>query len=285
MALDMIIKALDDVDEAFRGEYAERDGKFVLDVIGVFSEIDRTKLQEALRKERDEHKTTRGKLGKFGENTPERFVELTDKTEELQLALDATGAENDEERAAKIEELAERKSLAKIRPLERQLKTVNDAMLGITSERDKLKAKERRATVLSSVLSPTLLKEVGVVADAAEDVELWALVNFEIDEHSGKVVSKDSLGTSGLSPRDVFTEMKAEGRRRHWFGPTQGAGADDGKGRESFQNNPFSQETFSLTRIGQLVKADAPKALRMAKAASGKGYDAMKYLPEELRTS
>ncbi len=284
MALDMIVESLDSVDEAFRGEYVERDGKFVLDVTGAFSEVDRNKLQDSLRKERDEHKTTRVKLKAFGENTPESFVTLTDKAEELQLAIDAAGGD-DEERAAKIEELAERKSLAKIRPLERQLKTVNEALQGITGERDGLLGDARRAKVLGTVLSPTLLKEVGIVPEAAEDVELWALHNFEVDEHSGKVVSKESLGTPGLGAKDVFTEMKANGQRRHWFGPTQGGGANDGKSGENFQNNPFSQETFSLTRIGQLVKTDAQKALRMAKAASSKSYDATRYLPTELKTS
>ncbi len=284
MALDMIVESLDSVSEAFRGEYEERDGKFVLSVSGAFSEVDRNKLQESLRKERDEHKSTRGKLKAFGENTPDSITDLTDKNDELQIALDAAGG-NDEERAAKIDELVERRSLAKIRPLERSLKTVNEALLGMTGERDGLLTDKRKAKILGTVLSPKLLKDVGVVADASEDVELWALHNFEVDEHSGKVVSKDSLGTPGLGPKDVFTEMKANGQRRHWFGPTQGAGAAGGKGGESFENNPFSQETFSLTRIGQLVKADTAKAIRMAKAASSKSHDAFKYLPKELRPS
>ncbi len=187
MALDMIVESLDSVSEAFRGEYEERDGKFVLSVSGAFSEVDRNKLQESLRKERDEHKSTRGKLKAFGENTPDSITDLTDKNDELQIALDAAGG-NDEERAAKIDELVERRSLAKIRPLERQLKTVNEAMLGITSERDGLLSDKRRAKILGTVLSPKLLKEVGVVAEASEDVELWALHNFEVDENSGKVV-------------------------------------------------------------------------------------------------
>ncbi len=284
MALDMIVESLDSVGEAFRGEYVERDGKFVLDVTGAFSEVDRNKLQESLRKERDDHKSTRGKLKAFGENTPDSFTTLSDKAEELQLALDATEG-SDEERAAKNEELAERKALAKIRPLERQLKTVNEAMLGITSERDGLLSDKRRAKILGTVLSPKLLKEVGIVAEASDDVELWALHNFEVDEHSEKVVSKESLGTPGLGPKDVFTEMKANGQRRHWFGPTQGAGAAGGKGGEQFENNPFSEETFSLTRIGQLVKADTAKAVRMAKAASSKSYDALRFLPAELKPS
>ncbi len=284
MALDMIVESLDSVGEAFRGEYEERDGKFVLSVTGAFSEVDRNKLQESLRKERDEHKATRGKLKAFGENTPDSISDLTDKNDELQLSLDAAGGD-DAQRSQLIEDLAEKKSLAKIKPLERQLKTVNEAMLGITSERDGLLSDKRRATIIGTVLSPKLLKDVGVVADASEDVELWALHNFEVDEHSGKVVSKESLGTPGLGPKDVFTEMKANGQRRHWFGPTQGAGAAGGKGGESYENNPFTQETFSLTRIGQIVKADTAKAVRMAKAASSKSYDAFKYLPKELRPS
>ena len=91
MALDVTVDSLDSVDEAFRGEYEERDGRFVLQLNGAFSQVDRDALQSSLRKERGDHKETRKTLNAFGEHTPDTIEALVTAGEELQLQLDAAG--------------------------------------------------------------------------------------------------------------------------------------------------------------------------------------------------
>lgn len=280
--LEVIVESLDNVPEAFHGEYVERDGKFVLELKGAFSQIDRDALQGSLRKERADHKDTRGKLTAFGEHTPETIETLVTAGEDLQLQLDASGG-TDEERLKKIDELAERKSLARIKPIERKLEALNLEFGTVTGERDKLLGEKATNKIIAAVTDPAVLKEAGLVPEAVEDVKLWALANFEIDEHSGKVVSRDTLGTPGLTPKDVYGDMKTNNQRRHWFGPTTGAGAGGGRAGDSFDKNPFAQETFSLTNIGKAVQADPARAVRMAKAATTKDRDALKFLPASIR--
>ena len=282
--LTVIVDSVDDLPAEVREHYKERDGKYVLELDGAFSQMDRDALQTSLQKERGEHKETKKRLSAFGSHTPESIEELTTKIDDLQLQIDTHGADGEEERNAKIEELAERRALAKIRPLERQLKQVQEEFTGVVGERDNLIQDKRRNTIKGAVLNPALLKEAGIVEDAAPDVELWALSNFEVDD-SGNVVSRDTLGTPGLSPKDVFADMRTAGQRRHWFGATKGGGAAGGRSGEQFDNNPFSQTTFSLTNIARIVKTDPQRAIRMAKAACSKDYDAMKYLPPALRSA
>lgn len=282
MALDVVVESLDNVPEAIREEYVERDGRYVLELNGAFSVEDRDRLQGALKKERDEHKSTKERLRSYGELTPEKASELNGRIEELELQIEANGSEDDEARQKKIDELAERRALARVKPVERQLKSLQDELQNIAGERDQLRAEKTRAKIVGSVTSPALLKELGVNSDAVEDIELWALHNFEIDD-DGNTVSKETLGTPGLSPKDVFADMKQQGKRRHWFGPTVGAGAGGGRPGDSFEKNPFAAETFSLTRIAQAVKQDPRRAVRMAKAANTKDHNALKFLPKALR--
>jgi len=148
---------------------------------------------------------------------------------------------------------------------------------------DSLLGERRTSKIVGTVADPGLLKDAGIVPDAVEDIKLWALHNFDVDD-DGNVVSKETLGTPGLSPKEVYADLKSQGMRRHWFGITKGAGAGGGKPGESFGDNPFEKGKFNLTKIGAIVRQDPKKAVRMAKAASKDGYDATKHLPKELRS-
>jgi len=284
MALNVIVESLDEIPEAIRDEYQETDdGKYVLQLNGAFSQVDRDKLQTALKKERDSHKETRERLKGFGDITPDRVGELEQQIEELNVQLEAAGADNDEERQKKLDELAERRALAKTKPLERQLNELTKERDSIIAERDSLLGERRTSKIVGTVADPGLLKDAGIVPDAVEDIKLWALHNFDVDD-DGNVVSKETLGTPGLSPKEVYADLKSQGMRRHWFGITKGAGAGGGKPGEPFGDNPFEKGKFNLTKIGAIVRQDPKKAVRMAKAASKDGYDATKHLPKELRS-
>jgi len=282
MALKFELDSIDDLPEAVQAEYTEKDGKYVLNVEGAFTAEDRNKLQKALGKERDEHKATKASLKKYGDLKPETIEELRSKNEELTLQIETLGAGDEAERNKKIDELAERRALARVKPLERQITELRTANEALTGQVNTFVGRERTSKIVDAVANPALLKDLGIVPDAIDDIKLWGQAHFDVDE-AGNVVSKESLGTPGLAPKDVFGDMKTNGQRRHWFGTTSGAGAGGGKGGESFTENPFAQKSFNLTKIGLLVKQDPQKAARMAKAATTASWDGMKYLPQALR--
>lgn len=284
MALEMILESLDELDEVLHEHYIERDGHWELEANGAKSQTDVDKLNGALTKERTEHKATKVALKAFGENTPETFEEIVAKNEDLTLQIEAAGTEDAEEREKRVNDLAENRALAKLKPVERELKRVQDALSEVTGERDNLRTATTRTKIQGTVTKAALDKEVGIQKEAMEDVALFGAHAFEENE-LGDVVSKDGIPglIPGMTPKEAFLEMKSNSMRKLWFGDTKGAGAGGGKGGESFGDNPFKESTFNFTKIAQITASDPEKAKRMARAAHSKDWDAMKYLPTSLK--
>lgn len=284
MALEMILESLDDLDESLHEHYLERDGHWELEANGAKSQTDIDKLNKALTQERLEHKAVKVKIKAYGENTPDSIEELTAKNEDLTLQLEAAGTDDAEEREKRINDLAESRALARLKPVERELKRATDALGEITGERDVLQADKLRRTITESVLTGATDKEVGVQKEAMDDVALFGSHAFEVGE-LGDVITKEGIPglIPGMSPKEAFLEMKANGMRRLWFGQTKGSGASGGKGGESFADNPFKKESFNLTNIGKITQQDPQRAKRMARAAHTGDWDAMRFLPASLK--
>ncbi len=284
MALEMILESLEDLDESLHEHYLERDGHWELEANGAKSQTDVDKLNGALAKERTEHKTLKVKIKAYGEYTPDSIEELVAKNEDLTLQVEAAGTDDAEEREKRVNDLAESRAVAKLKPVERELKRAQDTLSEVTGERDKLRTATTRSKIQKAVTDAALDKEVGIQKDAMEDVALFSSHAFEENE-LGEVVSKDGISgiIPGMTPKEAFLEMKSNSMRKLWFGETKGAGAGGGKGGESFGDNPFKEENFNFTRIAQITGSDPEKAKRMARAAHTKDWNAMKYLPASLR--
>lgn len=89
MGLKYAVEDINEVDEPLRGNYVERDGRYVLDVEGVVSEDEVSGLKSALEKERENAKTAKTEAAK-----------QRDKLEALRTERDKLldGAGGDEER-------------------------------------------------------------------------------------------------------------------------------------------------------------------------------------------
>ncbi len=277
MAFQFQVDSLDDIPEGNREHYVERNGKFEIQVEGLKTQGDVDRVMESLRKERVDHDQAKARARGFGDHTPEGIETLTAQLEDAKLLLDAAkkdGGANEED----IEKLVESRTLQRVRPLERQIKKLGEEVSSLTGSNSTLVAEKRSSAILKSVLDAATVKEVGVSPDALPDVELWAERVFEVGEDS-RVLSKDGMGvTPGLTPKEVFTDMKAGGQRRHWFGATVGAGASGGAGGDAGAN-PFQKgKTYNLTRAAQLTRSDPARAKRLAKAAGRE-----ELLPKSLR--
>lgn len=265
MSLKPVIEKLDDVDEAFRGEYKEHkaEGKtvYVLDIEGP---IDPHPAAKALKDEngrrRIENTQLAAKVKKFevlGDRDPTEILAELDKVEEYKLA--AEGKLDD----AKINGIVETRIKTKLAPLERELGTLRTTV----AEKDKViegyTQKERTRMISGSVSKAA--REMKVVDSAIEDVELYGDRLFEVQE-DGSVVTKDGVGvTPGLTPKQWLEDMQA--KRPHWFGTTQGGGAGGGKGGGAGGPNPWSSDTWNLTEQGNILRSDRARAERLAKAA------------------
>jgi hypothetical protein len=277
MALDMIVKSLDEVDESLHEHYTKRDDVFQLDAKGVFSEVDRNKLTKSLGSEREDHKETKKRLAVFGDLDAESFGTLVSEHEQRGLEIETFGKDGKNDPEAQ-DRLIESRVRAKMGPHERELKV-------ITKERDTLKTENvglvREATegeIKRTVLKAFGKKDLGTNPDAKEDVELWSERVFEKDD-SGKIVSKDGVGvTPGLAPADVFKDMRDNGQRPLWFGETVGGGAKGSSRTKDQGDNPFKKNKEgrpnNMQACSAVITADRARARRLAKKA-----EVLEYFP------
>jgi hypothetical protein len=275
--LNMIVDSLDELPEDVRAEYEERDGKFQLQVSGAFSKIDRDKLTESLRKERDISKTAGAGVKAFGTWTPETIHTLEGERDQLSIELAASkkeGGPTDED----IDKIVEARVVARLAPVERKLNQSTELVQSLTGERDSLAKAQTKGKILRAVVGAFGAKDLGANPDASVDVELWAAGNFEVDD-DGKVVSKDGPGiVPGLNPGEVFKDMRDNNQRPHWFGRTVGAGAsgsDGGKnndGDNPFKINKDTGRPVNFTQASAMVRDDPARAKRLAQAAGAQRF-------------
>lgn len=263
MPIPQTLEKLDDIPETFRDSYKEVDGKYVLATVpGFKAQSDFEKVNEALRKEREDHKGTKTKYSVFGDKTPDDILAQLDRIDELEAA--AKGKLNEEQ----ISELVEKRLKPKLAPIERELGTYKTKLAEAESKIGEYTAKERQRAITDAVRE-AIGKSDGFQSAAVEDALLLAERVLEIDE-SGAVVTRDGVGvTPGVAPGVWLTEIQT--KRPHWWGPTQGGGARGGTGSGvSGGKNPFSAEHWNLTEQGRLIQANRANAEQLAKAAGTK---------------
>jgi hypothetical protein len=259
MRLKAILDTLEGLPEHFHELYTEKNGKFELTGIdGVKTQADVDRVNEALRKERADHKKTKERADAWGELNPDDVLPKLDRIEELEAA--AKGKIDEK----KIDEIVEGRVKSKMAPLERE-------KAKLVAERDQLaasvaeyQAKDRQRTIHDAVRKAAT--EGKVVATAVDDVLLLAERLFDVSE-DGKVVTRDNVGvTPGVEPSVWLTETQE--KRPHWWGPSAGGGAQGSKGGGmGGGSNPFSREHWNMTEQGRILRENPARAEQLAKSA------------------
>jgi hypothetical protein len=262
----------DDVPEAFKSLYTEKDGKFHLTgVEGMKTDGDVAKLTGALNKERSDHKklrdSIRGALGIAQTDPLPNFEEIRtklDSVDELQAQVEAAG---DPKNAKKIEELVDAKVKAKLAPVEKELNTARE-QLGLKDKTIGELTTEKRTRKVQDTVREHAAK-LKLLPEAMDDAFMYAQHLFEEDD-SGALVMKEGTGfTQGTDVNFWLTEMQS--KKPHWWPASEGGGAGGkGGGKVDTTPNPFSHENWNMTLQGQMINTDRVKAERMAAAAGTK---------------
>jgi len=262
MALNVIHDSADDIPEAFRELYTEREGKHVLTGIGgVKTQADIDRMRTGLDKEREEHRETRDKLNRWKDLDHDDVVSKLDRFKELEIA--AKG--NKEEMDAKLEELTEARIGSRLAPVERENRTMKEQLETVTGQLEAMKANEKRRAITDEVMS--VAGEMKVISGALDDMKLLAGAVFEVTE-DGKVMTKENdFGiTPGLSP-DVWLQEMQE-KRPHWWPVSEGGGSK-GSGPVSLggKSNPWSREGWNITEQGRVIREHGEeKAQQLARS-------------------
>lgn len=257
-----------EVTEAFRELYTERNGQFELTgITGIKTQGDVDRLQTALNNEKTAHKATKDRLRPLsfgGQSVVEMnddqirtAVEAFDGYDELKTRAD--GKIDDE----KISQIVESRLKSKLAPIEREKKTLEDKFKEASERVTTFEQRERQRTIADKVREVTTA--ANLLPSAVADALMYAGQVFEVTE-DGRVITKDKVGvTPGVEP-DVWL-MEIKPTKEHWWPESQGGGARGGKGGGISGDNPWSEKGWNVTRQGDAVRADRSKAEQMAKAA------------------
>lgn len=270
MALKAILDNLDSVDEALRGEYTEKDGKFYLQVEGIAAHPDVTALKSALdrvRTEKTELKTKYDALEAKSKEIPEEFT--LDRWHEL-LALDDVDPNDPEAKKKRKEKEDERLGQMK-RNFEQQitnLKAKYDTDIAlkdtlIDSERT-LRAKDQKELALDKAMDKTNVDPK--FREAVKALHRDNIKHSVEDDGSIRIYVQTDLGE--VEPASFLDSWaNTDGGKPFIATPTgpMGKGGNDKTG--TFANNPFAANSWNKTQQAHLRESDAAKAERMAKAA------------------
>lgn len=266
--IEISYDSMNAVPEAFRGLYEEKDGKAVLTrVNGLKTQNDINALSEALRKERNDHKSAKDLLAPWNAlgKKPEEIQAQLDRIAELESLAEGKVDEG------KINQLVEARLGQKTGPLERQVKDLNTALATVTQERDEARQIISRRDMSDAVRS--VATEMKVLATAIPDVELFAQTVLERQE-DGSYITK--AGISGLTPGvDVKTMLKdLQKTRPHWWPQSEGGGAGGGGGRDG--DNPWTAANWSITKQSEFTKQHGVAAAQAMAKQAGSEFGATK---------
>lgn len=223
-ALPIVVDKLDDVPEAQRSLYVEKDGKHHLDVTGV---DDNSGLKSALQKERELNKANAKAL----KDLQEQFSGIDPtKVRDMMLRLDNDG-EAKLIAEGKIDEVVAKRTEKLQKELQKQVDLAHD---DAKKSNDRSKKFEQR--VLDNHIRQAAAK-AGIHANAVEDALFRGRTMFSLND-DGDAIQLSSEGTVVLgkdgktpfSPAEWLEGMKETAP--HWFpnGSTGGGGGKGGKG-------------------------------------------------------
>ena len=250
--LEVVYESKDAIPAGYEDLYSEKDGKMVLTgVKGVKTQQDVDKLQQALAKERNDHKTTKqtyAPLAALG--SVEEIVANLDRIAELEASQGKGGAPAD------VEKLLQ----AKLAPLQRELET---AKAGLT-ERDNLiasfKTKEQRQTIAEQVRKAA--KVLKIRDTAVEDAVMYGQNLLTVDD-AGNVVTRENVGvTAFVSAEELLRDLVSA--RPHWLEESVGGGSPGNRGGQGAGANPYSHDHWNLGEQMRIYKENPEKAKQMA---------------------
>jgi hypothetical protein len=259
--IELNYDAADQIPEGMASLYDEKDGKFTLGgVNGLKTQTDINNVQEALRKEREDHTAAQNLLKPWKDLKADEVRASLERIPELEAA--AKGKLDDEA----INEIVERRIGQKTGPLDRQIQTVTEERDTAVGEVTTLKSQILKRDMNEAVR--LVANEMKVVPTAIPDVELIVTNFLERDETTGNfIVKADAVGvTPGVDIKQLMKEMQKQ--RPHWWPQSQGGGAGGAGGQFGGSANPFMYDGWNITEQGKVYREQGTEiATAMAKAA------------------
>lgn len=258
--LELSYDSIDSVPEAFRPLYSESNGKAVLSgVNGMKTPQDVANVQEALRKEREDHRAAQEAL------KPWKNMKYEDVQAQLDRIPGLEAASKGQIDESKIEEIINQRKPQIVGPLERQLNETNETNATLIKENEQLK--QSIATRDRNEAVRKVAREMKVVDSAIADIELVAGMYLE-NTDGGFMVKADATDiTPGLDIKGFLKEMQK--LRPHWWPASEGGGAGGGDKNGLNGPNPWSAESWNMGKQVEVLRGQGREAADRLAAAAG----------------
>ncbi|MEG0323599.1 MAG: hypothetical protein RR619_06340 [Raoultibacter sp.] len=237
--------------------YTEVGGKWTLTgVNGIKTQADIDRLQGALDKERNDHKSVKERYAPISSYKIEDVVSRLSEYDELKIRA-STGGVDDK----KLDELVEARIKSRLSPLERQLEEYKNSLASKDAKIGEFESKDVQRRIKKAVA--VAAKGAKVVDSAVDDAIIQGQQLFHLTE-DGRVVAKDNVGiTPGIDPTVWLSDMLKS--KPHWFGSNVGGGSGGGNGGgNGGGQNPWSHEGWNMTEQSRIYRENPERATTMA---------------------
>lgn len=267
MTLKAVVENLDDVPEALRGEYAEKDGKFYLDLDDTIKAHQAVlPLANALKAVKTEKTALQTKLSEaMAKAAPEGFdTEEWNRLKELDEKMKKDPnykGPTDPEAQQRLKDQYEQR-LANL-----EKKRIDDL-----AEKDKV-ISSRDEVLRRRVVEDDLTQALTAASIAPKFVKavramLKSVVKTEREEESGEFVAHVETDLGSVSVMQYVESWAKSDEGKSFVEPPRGGGAQGADKGGRGEVNPFSRDNWSVTSQGAMVKDKGfEHATKMAKLA------------------
>lgn len=240
MKLKLVVASLDEVDEAFRSLYTEKDGSFHLAVDGV---EDTSSLKSALQKERQAAKEARDAQKAL----EERYTGIETQFNSLMSKMDKDG-EAKLIAEGKIDEVISRRSEKLRTELQKQVDTAKAEV-----ESQKKRTEKFSQRVLDNNIRAAAA-QAGLHKHAIDDALFRARTMFSVDDDGNAIQldmdGKPVFGKDGKTPYNPMEWLESmKDSAPHWFpasnsGGGAGGNKDTGGNGKTIKRSSFDAMSF-----------------------------------------
>lgn len=273
MPLEPVIADQAKIPQGLETYYVEKDGKFVLDVTGMKTQVDFDAYAEALKKRFTDSAADLAKANGGNLSRDDIFAHVD---EALKKGFEKHGVKPNGKEGGDNGDGGEGGDIsARLHDLERDAASSKDQIAKLTQERDDALGISRDTTIRNA-LTEAATKQ-GATPDGVRNLVTLTESNFEVTQDGTVVTKLDAKsGTPNQSADDFFSAAARQKEFRMFWPASKGGGAGDGDGGggggggDLGAGNPWSKAGWNLTEQGKMVKSNRAEAERLMTAAGVK---------------
>lgn len=259
---------LEEIPEIYRELYTQQQDQWVLTGIDGFdthTADNVTRLEETLRKEKEDHRQTKARVAEFRDlKADEVFLKL----DELDVLKAQVGEQKTPEQLQKQIEAHLAQATG---PLQRELDKLRQEL----ADREALVVtlqSEKRQNIIRTQLQAAAA-EAKMLPEAVEDFLVLGERLCEVTD-DGRVITRDQVGvTPGLVPLDLARELQP--KKPHWWQLSQGGGAVGTQLATGIAENPWSKAHWNLTKQGEFILKHGEERASQVARSVGSSIDAI----------